>query len=41
MTGIKFDILPQRSAVMAGHTTELHVLVRAQGPQITVKDCPE
>jgi Ca-activated chloride channel homolog len=34
MTNIKFDILPQRSAVMAGHTTEQHVLVRVQGPQL-------
>src|SRR5210317_699628 len=34
MTDIKFDILPQRSAVLAGHTTELHALVRIQGPQM-------
>ena len=34
MTNIKFDILPQRSAVMAGHNTELHALVRVQGPQM-------
>ncbi len=34
MTNIKFDILPQRSAVLAGHTTELHALVRVQGPQL-------
>ena len=34
MTGIKFDILPQRSAVMAGHATELHALIRVQGPQL-------
>ena len=32
MTDIKFDILPQRSAIMAGHSTELHALVRVQGP---------
>ncbi len=34
MTNIKFDILPQRSAVMAAHNTELHALVRVQGPQM-------
>lgn len=34
MTNIKFDILPQRSAVMAGHATELHILVRVQGPEL-------
>jgi|TARA_R110002072_G_scaffold296172_2_gene467750 Ca-activated chloride channel family protein len=32
MTDIKFDILPQRSAVMAGHNTEVFALVRAQAP---------
>ncbi len=32
MTDIKLDILPHRSAVMADHGTELHVLVRAQAP---------
>lgn len=32
MTDITFDILPQRSAIMAGHSTELHALVRVQGP---------
>ena len=34
MTDIKFDILPQRSAIMAGHSTELHALVRVQGPNM-------
>ena len=29
MTDFKFDILPQRSAVMAGHNTEVFALVRA------------
>ena len=32
MTDIKLDILPQRSAVMADHSTELYALVRAQAP---------
>ncbi len=32
MTDIKFDILPQRSAVLADHSTELFALVRAQAP---------
>ena len=32
MTDIKFDILPQRSAVLAGHDTEMYALVRAQAP---------
>ena len=32
MTDIKFDILPQRSAVMAGHNSEVYALVRAQAP---------
>ncbi|MEH6585205.1 MAG: VWA domain-containing protein [Halioglobus sp.] len=34
MTDIKFDILPQRSALMVDHSTELHALVRIQGPQM-------
>ncbi len=32
MTDIKFDILPQRSALLADHTTEVFALVRAQAP---------
>jgi Ca-activated chloride channel family protein len=32
MTDIKFDILPQRSAVLADHATEVFALVRAQAP---------
>ena len=39
MTDIKFDILPQRSAVMAGHNTDVFALVRAQAPsRATGKD---
>jgi Ca-activated chloride channel family protein len=34
MTNLTFDILPQRSALMADHSTELHALVRVQGPQM-------
>lgn len=32
MTDIKFDILPQRSALLAEHHTEVFALVRAQAP---------
>jgi Ca-activated chloride channel homolog len=40
MTDLTFDILPQRSAVMAGHSTELHALVRIQGPKMPAgRDC--
>ena len=32
MTDINFDILPQRSALLADHNTEVFALIRAQAP---------
>ena len=34
MTKLTFDILPQRTALLAGHNTELHALVRVQAPTL-------